>query len=322
VSAFLRECAVEFGSADTALPGAMRNEFAAGRFFTLRDVVERNAARCPWLAEKVLACRSGAPMPAAALAPDVTRHDVNWGAEGARRHANLQLTHGGFGLSGGARSLCWAQGPVGVTSGKHWFQVSVTGGAFMVGFVDDKIKISSGAWPGMRGTQCSGAALSSMGLLHFGSAPVTVPSFVDAPICIHVTRNSFVSQRSSRRRRSPSCAHATFLPFSLLFSFPHGASGRSCADRAAPRRRLPDRSHHRGRPYEHRARRLAHRRRRRQQHHVHPRPAADDDAADAVRLAAYDAGRRPGAGRSFAFAVPLSSARPIGSSGRPLQRRC
>ncbi len=86
VSAFLRECAVEFGSADATLPGALRNEHAAKRYFKLRGVVERNAARCPWLAAKLLECRSGAPMPAAALAPDVTRHDVNWGAEGARRH--------------------------------------------------------------------------------------------------------------------------------------------------------------------------------------------------------------------------------------------
>jgi hypothetical protein len=100
VSAFLRECAVEFGSADATLPGALRCEYAAGRFFELRTAVLRNAARCPWLAEKLLACRSGAPMPAAALARDVMRHDVNWGAEGARRNADLQLTHGGFGLSG------------------------------------------------------------------------------------------------------------------------------------------------------------------------------------------------------------------------------
>ncbi len=28
ISAFLRECAVEFGSADATLPGAMRNEIA------------------------------------------------------------------------------------------------------------------------------------------------------------------------------------------------------------------------------------------------------------------------------------------------------
>ncbi len=38
----------------------------------------------------------------------------------------------------------WAQGPVGVTSGKHIFQVSVTlpGRRFSVGWVDDKISPS------------------------------------------------------------------------------------------------------------------------------------------------------------------------------------
>jgi hypothetical protein len=98
VSKFLRECAVEFGSADATLPGALRCDFASGRFFKLREIVERNAARCPWLAEKLLALGRGAPIPAAALAPDVTRLDVNWGAEDARRDNSLRLTHGGFGL--------------------------------------------------------------------------------------------------------------------------------------------------------------------------------------------------------------------------------
>jgi hypothetical protein len=141
VSAFLRECAVEFGSADATLPGAMRCEFAAKRFFMLRSLVERNAAHCPWLAVKLLACRSGVPMPAAALAPDVTRHDVNWGAKGARRHADLQLTHDGFGLtlSETIGKWRWAQG---VTSGKHFFEVCVTapgGGYLTVGWVDDNV---------------------------------------------------------------------------------------------------------------------------------------------------------------------------------------
>jgi hypothetical protein len=138
---FLRECAVEFGSADAALPGALRTEYASGRFFWLREVVERNAARCPWLATKLLACRSGAPMPAAALAPDVTRHDVNWGAEGARLNLELALTHGGFGLScRGARLRFWAQGPVGVTSGKHFFQVCIAAAGISIvnmGWADD-----------------------------------------------------------------------------------------------------------------------------------------------------------------------------------------
>ncbi len=170
VSAFLRECAVEFGSADATLPGALRNEYASGRYFVLRDAVACNAARCPWLAAKVLACRSGAPMPAAALAPDVTRHDVNWGAEGARRHVKLQLTHGGFGLwrneTNGA-SL-WAQGPVGVTRGKHFFQVCVIesgcvtapGDGCTVGFVDDKISLTENetkfpVWSTTRSDGCS-----------------------------------------------------------------------------------------------------------------------------------------------------------------------
>jgi hypothetical protein len=145
VSAFLRECAVEFGSADAAMPAAMRSWYASGWYFEPRNAVERRAWRCRWLAAKLLACRCGAPMPAAALAPDVTRHDVNWGAEGARRHASLELTHDGFGLmrnddtdgfswtqgpvgvaTGKHFFWRWAQGPVGVTSGKHYFQVCVT----------------------------------------------------------------------------------------------------------------------------------------------------------------------------------------------------
>jgi hypothetical protein len=177
VSAFLRECAVDFGSADAALPGAMQNEFASRRYFVLRAVVERNAARCLWLAEKLLACRSGAPMPAAALAPDVTRHDVNWGAEGARRDRKLQLTHGGFGLthmtSGGRR---WAQGPVGVSSGKHFFQVSITepgqGRVISVGFVDDKISVSQDDGVGRPSTHAAGAVFFTFGAFAFGSAPL------------------------------------------------------------------------------------------------------------------------------------------------------
>ncbi len=128
VSAFLRECAVEFGSADAALPGALRSEHAGGRDFRLLHVVDRNGERCPWLAQKLLrAYRSGAPMPAAALAPDVTRHDVNWGAEGARRNDKLELTHGGFGLNRAKTDMhVWAQGATGVRSGKHFFSITVT----------------------------------------------------------------------------------------------------------------------------------------------------------------------------------------------------
>jgi hypothetical protein len=161
VSAFLRECAVEFGSADAAMPGALRSEFAAKRDFALRAVVERNAARCPWLAAKLLACRSGAPMAAAALAPDVTRHDVNWGAEGARRHEHFQLTHDGFGLRSEATGRCWAQGAVGVRGGKHFFQVSVTAarhGAIVLGWVDDKICSVQDDHVGNQTSRSSGAA--------------------------------------------------------------------------------------------------------------------------------------------------------------------
>ncbi len=135
VSAFLRECAVEFGSADATLPGALRCEYAAKRFFALREIVECNAARCPWLAAKLLACRSGAPMPAAALAPDVTRHDVNWGAEGARRHRLLVVSDDGSALTL-ARTVpgfAWAQGAMGLTSGKHYFSVCVMRSAAFMG---------------------------------------------------------------------------------------------------------------------------------------------------------------------------------------------
>jgi hypothetical protein len=185
ITKFLRECAVDFGSADAALPGAMRNEFASGRFFKLRAIVERNAARCPWLAEKLMACRSGAPIPAAAMAADVMRHDVNWGAEGARRQSELQVTHGGFGL------LCsepgtwrWTQGPVGVTAGTHYFQVCVTVPGFarniMLGFADDKLSVTEHDFIGKIGTNSSGEVYQSSGRYWFGTAPGD-DSCVDAP---------------------------------------------------------------------------------------------------------------------------------------------
>jgi hypothetical protein len=200
VSKFLRECAVEFGSADAALPGAMRSEYAAKRYFKLRAVVERNAARCPWLAEKIMVCRSGAPIPAAALAPDVTRHDVNWGAEGARMSDELQLTHGGCGLTfAGLRMDAsgnkWAQGPIGVTSGKHFFQVCFSqpqDGCIMLGWVDDKISAPDGDFvsmlhatisrcPGMRGTLSAGAIYLTRGSFWFGTAPLAANSRIEAP---------------------------------------------------------------------------------------------------------------------------------------------
>jgi hypothetical protein len=138
-SAFLRECAVEFGSADAALPGALRCEHTAKRFFKLRALIERNAVHCPWLAAKLLSCRSGAPVPAAALAPDVTRHDVDWGGDGARRHVWMQPTLNGLGILRAASDPLpvWAQGPVGVTSGRHFFAVAVVKVATVdVGWVD------------------------------------------------------------------------------------------------------------------------------------------------------------------------------------------
>jgi hypothetical protein len=185
VSAFLRECAVEFGSADAALPGAMRNEHAAKRFFKLRAVVERNSTRCPWLAEQVLACRSGAPTPEAALAPDVTRHDVNWGAEGARRHAHVQATQGGFGLRcSGVGSPSWSQGPVGVTSGKHFFQVSTAPslyGEAMLGWVDDRTSLTKDDEVGSASTESSGSAYFLWGQFRFGTAPLATNSFSAAP---------------------------------------------------------------------------------------------------------------------------------------------
>jgi hypothetical protein len=200
VSAFLRECAVEFGSADATLPGALRNEYARGRFFWLRAAVERNAERCPWLAAKVLACRSGAPVPAAALAPDVTRHDVNWGdeyarrhdvnwgAEGARRHASLAVSEGGSALrlTRQVYALAWAQRAVGVTSGKHWFSVSITrsvNGWLKVGWVDRALRTGDDRenGPGSRSSPASGANFMPWGLFHFGTAPLSADQFKRVP---------------------------------------------------------------------------------------------------------------------------------------------
>jgi hypothetical protein len=166
VSALLRECAVDLGSADATLPGALRNDYAAKRFFKVRAVVQRNEARCWWLAAKILSCRSGVPVPAAALAPDVTRHDVNWGARGARRHPVMQPTHGGFGLTRYTTNRpLWAQGPVGVTTGKHYFQVCIVASvrgtvsydAPLVGWVDGKISVTTEDWVSEHDTRCSGA---------------------------------------------------------------------------------------------------------------------------------------------------------------------
>jgi hypothetical protein len=188
VSAFLRECAVEFGSVDAALPAALRNEGAAKRFFELRGVVAWNASCCPWLAAKLLACRGGAPVPAAALAPDVTRHDVDWGAEGARRHPEIVVSESGALLTldpypAMMYSVAWAQGPVGVTSGKHWFSVSVSVGATRsrvgghyasVGWVDRALRTDAGdeQGPGFSACAASGAVFASSGRFQFGTAPL------------------------------------------------------------------------------------------------------------------------------------------------------
>ncbi len=184
VSAFLRECAVEFGSADATLPGAIRCEDAAKRFFELRNLVERNARRCPWLAAKLLACRSGAPMPAAALAPDVTRHDVDWGAEGARRNQHLAVSRGGFALalSRQPSGFAWAQGAVGVTSGKHFFSVIVTQSTFMMGWVDRALRTEDGSelGPGFPNS-VSGATFALCGAFHFGTAPLSAHQCKEVP---------------------------------------------------------------------------------------------------------------------------------------------
>ncbi len=164
--------------ADATLPGALRCDYAAERYFNLRDVVACNAARCPWLAAKILACRSGAPIPAAALAPDVTRHDVNWGAEGARRFQGLHLFADGRGVRRGAAAsgehVFWAQGAMGLTSGKHFFQVVVTStsdGSVMVGFVDPVVSDAVPQWPGAPYSKLSGAVFAIFGELWFGTAP-------------------------------------------------------------------------------------------------------------------------------------------------------
>ncbi len=179
VSAFLRECAVEFGSADAALPGALRNDYASGRYFRLRAAVKRNATRCLWLAEKLLACRSGAPVPAAALAPDVTRHDVNWGAESARCDGCLAVSSEGSTLAL-SHSPCgtwkWAQGAVGVTRGKHWFSVTVTRsscGWVKVGWVDRALRTPN--------SPASGATFEPWGRFWFGTAPLSSHQKKDVP---------------------------------------------------------------------------------------------------------------------------------------------
>lgn len=128
VTPFLRECATEFGSADTTLPDLLRREYVAGRYFKLRDHVEHNAVHCPWLTAKILACRNVSPVPAVALMSDVTRHDVNWRAEGVHHHESIVVSDDGthLTLTGDFSTPVWAQAAVRVTSGKHWFSVTAT----------------------------------------------------------------------------------------------------------------------------------------------------------------------------------------------------
>jgi hypothetical protein len=187
VSAFLRECAVEFGSADAALPVALRIEYASGRFFKLRLFAKCFEARCLWLVAKVLACRSVAPVPAAALAPDVTRHDVDWGAEGVRYRAGTNCTRSSFALSCKYNFAdSWAQGAVGVSSGKHFFQVCVTDcyGRVRIGWADDKLALAAEndwVWVGRSGTLSAGAAYDTRGCYFFGTGPLAADSYSIAP---------------------------------------------------------------------------------------------------------------------------------------------
>ncbi len=83
ISTFLRECAVEFGSADAALPGALRCEYASGRYFRLIAEAACNAARCPWLAEKLVRAAVARWLPGLRWRPTL-RATTSTGAPGAR----------------------------------------------------------------------------------------------------------------------------------------------------------------------------------------------------------------------------------------------
>jgi hypothetical protein len=122
-------------------------------------------------------------LPAAAMAPDVTRHDVNWGAEGARRHQGLAVSRDGAALANGLDWILWAQGAVGVTRGKHWFSVTVTrstGGFIKVGWVDRNLRVTDKLRPGDHcelgpsyvASRASGATFSPRGFFEFGTAPL------------------------------------------------------------------------------------------------------------------------------------------------------
>jgi hypothetical protein len=133
-------------------------------------------------------------LPAAALAPDVTRHDVNWGAEGAPRHKDLVVSRDGSALThsskDGSRWSAWAQGAVGVTRGKHYFSVTVirseTSFSATVGWLDrlrvgDVCEVGpagrssefgprdSPVVPGCSLSPASGATIAPCGLFYFSA---------------------------------------------------------------------------------------------------------------------------------------------------------
>ncbi len=142
-------------------------------------------------------------MPAAALARDVVRHDVNWGARTASRHPRIQVTRNGYGLArtDTVNGQLWAQGPVGFTWGKHFFSVTFVNvgpdGFEFIGFCDDRLATVSHDCPGWVEkddrnritwrTQSSGACYC-LGVPHathaefwFGTAPLSSSSYSAAP---------------------------------------------------------------------------------------------------------------------------------------------
>lgn len=183
VSVFLRECAVEFGSADAALHALSRNGDIHKSYFKLYNFLYLNRARCDWLIQKVLACRA-APIPTAALEPNVTRHDVDWRAEEAHRDTCLSGRPDGLARYGGT-DACWAQGPTGVTSGKHWFSVTVNidpneSNYFKIGWVDDALQINNNTelGPGSYLSGASGATFRPRIKVEVGPAPLLEMKYV------------------------------------------------------------------------------------------------------------------------------------------------
>jgi hypothetical protein len=171
VSKFLRECADDFDGIGAVLPIALQNEYAAQRYFKLRRHVERRFDYCPWLMEKILACRNIASIPLEALKPNVRLHDVRWGVGTARRNPHFQVTHGGYGIMcEGTGVLQIAQGPLGVRSGKHWFAI-ISPGVFShtsLGWIDDQIALFDD-WPNKDTTLCSGADYTKFGIYGYGT---------------------------------------------------------------------------------------------------------------------------------------------------------